>query len=278
MTLSLKKENELKFGINVEGNTTFPEARLTLQLEGLLYLYIKARVEGNIAIVTIPKLSFLKDRNATQMEAKLELIVDGQIFYPWEEVLDIKDDLTVEAIPMIEQKQETATISVPKASVQLVEKEEPKSEEPITVEKEPEPTSPLVVEEKKPIPSLVVLAEELEIDMGESFIVFDKDDMIYTNVDESKIEKRFRMNKNKKKTFGLTRFKEFVNDTKYEDDELFNFLDTCYGGETYKGEKIFVECVEDEAVVIPKDIEVNTAEGTFTLEKGKRIKLCPRKH
>jgi len=97
MDISLNKDNELKFKLNIEGAKQKPNVRFLLNISDNLSIMTNGILEeGGIAKVIIPKMPFI-NKASSSLNGKVEVIVDGQHFVPWEGSLHVKEDLKVEA-------------------------------------------------------------------------------------------------------------------------------------------------------------------------------------
>lgn len=148
--ISLSKETELNFKLNVEGAKEVPSVRFIMNFSEDYSVLISGTAANNIATVKIPKMPFLMESNVESIPAKLEVIVDGQYFMPWTDDLKIKKDVKVEAIVDKEESLREKT----DIAVQLIESETIPSQEEIeeTVEEEYiEEINNEVIEEKENI-------------------------------------------------------------------------------------------------------------------------------
>jgi hypothetical protein len=75
---------------------------------------LEGSVLEGVATVKVPHMPFLESINATSIPAKLEVVVDGQFFVPWQDNLEIKKEVKVESVALEDQttKEEKTSVSV----------------------------------------------------------------------------------------------------------------------------------------------------------------------
>lgn len=101
--ISLSKETELNFKLNVEGAKEVPTVRFLMNFSEDYSVMISGTAANNVATVKVPKMPFLESSNIESVPAKLEVIVDGQYFMPWADNLGIKKEVKVEAVADTEE-------------------------------------------------------------------------------------------------------------------------------------------------------------------------------
>ena len=148
--ISLSKETELNFKLNVEGAKEIPTVRFLMKFSEEYSVMISGTAANNIATVKIPKMPFLSEAKLESVPAKLEVIVDGQYFMPWADNLGIKKEVKVEAVTTTEEPlQEKADVSAALVTEQIISEEETPLEvqEEVTIQEEPDFTNDETFEE-----------------------------------------------------------------------------------------------------------------------------------
>ena len=117
MELFKNKSTDLEFKLNLEGNSSLPEARLTLSVNNGASIMLPCRIDESTAKVTIPVLSEILKDVPSSFEAMLEVIVDEGYFVPWRETLTTKSSVTVG----VTEATVSSSASKPKMMVEAVE-------------------------------------------------------------------------------------------------------------------------------------------------------------
>lgn len=118
--ISLSKETELNFKLNVEGAKEVPTVRFLMNFSENYSVMIEGSAANNVATVKIPKMPFLSYAKLESVPAILEVIVDGQYFMPWADNLGIKKEVKVEAVTTIDEPlQEKTDVSAALVTEQI---------------------------------------------------------------------------------------------------------------------------------------------------------------
>jgi len=116
MEIMRDKVTELEFKLNLEGNTGEPEVALIAEL-GSYKMSFPGKIQEDTATVNIPALKDILKSIPESTNLRLEVMVDGAFFVPWEESATFKKSVTVEAVV----KNSTPEKPKSKPSVQLTE-------------------------------------------------------------------------------------------------------------------------------------------------------------
>jgi len=136
-----KENTTLTFQVDISGTTAAPKPRLIVPLGEGLYLAFEGTVNEGTVEVDIAELLALTE--ATEFDARLEVVVEDSIFTPWAEKVVINKPKEVKANPVkIEEKKivvsaEKATKSGDVATPIPVEESEEKPERKVIGEYKP---------------------------------------------------------------------------------------------------------------------------------------------
>jgi hypothetical protein len=113
-TISPLKSTNLRFNLNILGSQEQPSVRLMMNFSEDYSVALEGSVLEGVATVKVPHMPFLESINATSIPAKLEVVVDGQFFVPWQDNLEIKKEVKVESVALEDQttKEEKTSVSV----------------------------------------------------------------------------------------------------------------------------------------------------------------------
>lgn len=113
-TISPLKSTNLRFNLNILGSQEQPSVRLMMNFSEDYSVALEGSVLEGVATVKVPHMPFLESINASSIPAKLEVVVDGQFFVPWQDNLEIKKEVKVESVALDDQeyKEEKASVSV----------------------------------------------------------------------------------------------------------------------------------------------------------------------
>jgi len=90
-----KESTTLNFKVNVSGSNAIPQPRLIIPISKKVSLVFEGKmVEGEVE-VNISELLELTD--SKKLKGKLEVIIEDNIFYPWEDIIKIKNTTSVKA-------------------------------------------------------------------------------------------------------------------------------------------------------------------------------------
>jgi hypothetical protein len=112
VTIDPDKSKVLEFKVNVVGNLSDPIARLVMPLGENLNLSILGEIHDNSIQVVIPKLRQFYE-NLQNGGAQLEVIIDGNVFVPWEDTIEFKEERKV----VVESFSEKTTKKQPSVQV-----------------------------------------------------------------------------------------------------------------------------------------------------------------
>ena len=113
ITIDPDKSKVLEFAIDITGNSTDPIARLVMPLEENMNLSILGEIHEKSIQVTVPKLRSIYE-SLKSGAAKLEIIVDGNVFTPWIDQIEFKEKLKV-VVETVSEKE----VEKPKDKVQV---------------------------------------------------------------------------------------------------------------------------------------------------------------
>jgi len=102
LTVDLGKSKLLEFKVSIAGNTQTPSAKLVFPFAENFELSIPAVIKDDIVQVTIPKLKVFHE-NLRDGNIQLQVIVDGNIFVPWTDTVEFKEQLNVVAEAVVEK-------------------------------------------------------------------------------------------------------------------------------------------------------------------------------
>lgn len=148
-TISPLKSTNLRFNLNIIGSQDPPSVRLLMNFSEDYSVVLEGEVIEGVATVKVPHMPFLESIKASSLPAKLEVIVDGQFFVPWQDNLEIKKEVKVESVALEDQTTNDEKASV---SVNAIYEAEEEYEEP----KQPDEEIP-----KKKVPNE---SKEMELD------------------------------------------------------------------------------------------------------------------
>ncbi len=96
LTISPKESTILKFKIDVSGSARVPIPRLIIPInERGVHLVFEGIMNNGQVEVDVQEL--LELTNSKEFSGKLEVIIEDQIFVPWEETIIIEESLEVKA-------------------------------------------------------------------------------------------------------------------------------------------------------------------------------------
>ena len=97
MSIIIKpKENKvLKFEVDVSGSEETPEPRLIIPISETVSLMFQGEVNKDEVNVDVSDLLELTD--SKEFKGRLEVVVENEIFTPWEDSIVIKESRTVKA-------------------------------------------------------------------------------------------------------------------------------------------------------------------------------------
>ena len=97
MSIIIKpNENKiLKFEVDVSGTEETPEPRLIIPISESVSLMFEGQINKDEVEVDVTDL--LKLTNSKEFNGKLEVVVEGEIFTPWEDSIIIKESKQVKA-------------------------------------------------------------------------------------------------------------------------------------------------------------------------------------
>lgn len=126
-TISPLKSTNLRFNLNILGSQEQPSVRLMMNFSEDYSVALEGSVLEGVATVKVPHMPFLESINASSIPAKLEVVVDGQFFVPWQDNLEIKKEVKIESVVLDDQeyKEEKTSVSVNA----IYEEEEPEDSE-----------------------------------------------------------------------------------------------------------------------------------------------------
>lgn len=127
-----KKSTILEFSVSVEGSTDSPKPRLVIPIsKNGVSLIFEGEINDNKVQIDVSDL--LKLTDSKQFSGKLEVIVEGNIFVPWEDELVIKKDPKVsvdEVTHVVTEDNTGSNIDVKSNILENTEQTEPSNKKP----------------------------------------------------------------------------------------------------------------------------------------------------
>ena len=105
------KENKmLKFEVDVSGSSETPEPRLIIPISENVSLMFEGKINKDEVSVDVSDL--LELTNSKEFKGKLEVVVEGEIFIPWEDSIVIKESKQVKAKSIKNNLKESKQVKV----------------------------------------------------------------------------------------------------------------------------------------------------------------------
>lgn len=109
MNVKADKEFDLNFKVNVEGSEETPEVRFAFMMpNGVNVSFPGKYTKDEMVEVSLPSLESLGlFRETSAVNAKLEVIIEGNYFVPWKDTIGIRHPVRVSAESVEYDNQET---------------------------------------------------------------------------------------------------------------------------------------------------------------------------
>jgi hypothetical protein len=96
MELFKNKETDLEFKLNLEGNSSSPDARLLIESTGGIFIGVRAHISEGVVSVRVPALASIMKETPSSCNMLLEVMVDEGYYVPWQEAsVPVKSETTV---------------------------------------------------------------------------------------------------------------------------------------------------------------------------------------
>ncbi len=94
--LQIDKPLSLEFKLDIDNNTEIPKVNLAIEIDEITEFTFIGSVNNDIATVTIPRLEKYSTLIESKLlKARLEVITDGRIFYPWDDSFSVIKEIKV---------------------------------------------------------------------------------------------------------------------------------------------------------------------------------------
>ena len=143
ITINPNKQKTLTFKVDITGSKEIPVARLVFLSTQELSVMFNAMIKDNLIIVNLQPLKPYLGLGLTG-DAKLELIIDGYYFTPWNGKIEFKEEPEVASVTLEETEIEKPSISMVEDDDIILEKKKPNNNEDLeSVIMEVEKSSPV---------------------------------------------------------------------------------------------------------------------------------------
>jgi len=95
LIIDKKSNTKLKFEVDVSGSEETPEPRLIIPISETVSLMFQGEINKDEVEVDVSDL--LELTNSKEFKGRLEVVVEGEIFTPWEDSIIIKESKQVKA-------------------------------------------------------------------------------------------------------------------------------------------------------------------------------------
>jgi hypothetical protein len=142
ITINPNKQKTLTFKVDITGSKEVPVARLVFLSTQELSVMFNAMIKDNLIIVDLKPLKPYLGLGLTG-DAKLELIIDGYYFTPWNGKIEFKEEPEVANVTLEETEVEKPSISVVEEDDIILEKKKPNDNKEL---------ESVIMEDESPLP------------------------------------------------------------------------------------------------------------------------------